>query len=204
MIQKAQAESLVRRARLGDQNAMALIAETSRSAKLPEGGTAREALKLILAATKALPLDRGAAAFQEDETLGRAVKLHLGVIKHACRGSEVFDEDEGLVILLSQALLNLAAECEPEADPVAVVILARGAPLTAMRISSLLDTCPTERARYLLGEAASSGNALPRAPDPFARIGYLVGRARGLQLVCGRNAPLSRHSAVMGAEVGED
>jgi hypothetical protein len=211
-----QAHGLVRRARCGDQQAMALIAATHQAAQDPTNARARDSLKLILKTTSDHPVPANTPAFpaagEEDRELfallGPETVLHLGVLKWAAPGDGSSDEaDAACLRTLGQALLCALASGLPRrepVEPVAVVLLAQGAPLSATRLSALIDECAPAGRDALRQSLVDGGDTVRRSPrDPFARAGRVIAGARAIQLQRVPGQPIAAYSPAMGAELGE-
>lgn len=104
---------------------------------------------------------------------------HLGVLKGAACGSPDPHEDARLLQLAAHAALCALTSCPPVA-PVCVVLLAHGAPLSAVRLGNLLANAAPE-ARRLLASAMADGQD-PAAPaEAVTRVGRAFGQAQRLQ-----------------------
>lgn len=182
------AAQVVQRARNGDQNAMALIAETRRSAQDPKGTKAREQLKAILRYCQRVPVSASEQPFIDGETpceFSAETTALLGNIKDvALTKPTSAASDKARFEMLCHQLLDLAMVNEPKAGNVGAVIIADGSLLTDPRIM-----CVQKQLRedvHPVFRNAVKG-VLKKVPDPNIKpvvfTGNVLCKARSIQKI---------------------
>ncbi len=201
-ISNQQASDLVRRMRAGDEVAMALVSQTFQDAKTPAGVDARKSMKKIFTFIKKNPVSVDTPSFTGDEPIGNTAIQTLGQLKsvtdknHCLMGP---DHDLTRLNCACELLCQLAELKDPKAEPLAVIILAQGLPLSSARLTGVMEGCPDPQAFGLA--LCDGGESATTSDNPIVHAGTMLGRARALQLASLPGQDLSRWCPVMAAEM---
>lgn len=183
------AEELVKRSRLFDQNAIAMISVVRQNA-MQGDKTAKSAFDAIMHFIKKnpvkLPPNPDAAYI-------------LGILKHPDNSAEV---------ILSH-LEQLPYVGDPDDVLGACVILGRGRPLNNAAIAAFLECFADDITKQVfcfgLQNAGTEKVSPSAVPDEYIGLlcaGHCIGMGRKIQLAKMKNVPLSTVSALIGWELG--
>jgi hypothetical protein len=191
------AAQLVERARQGDQNAMALIAEVGENAK-KKVPRAMKAYDALLRYIKLNPVAKN-WGFGEDA----ANKAELDSIANAIQGSLIAGEEYATTVL--GELPELAARNLNKA----VVTLANGPsllPEDGTRFQEVRSSLSPEDENAFMAGYKHGINELASIPPKLVGaflLGHVVGTARRIQAIRLPDVPISVLSSRVGAELGE-
>jgi hypothetical protein len=188
----AAARNVVERARLNDQNAIALIAHIRQLAE-SGAGDARKGLDAILAYAHKNPMKVVASP------IGAAGINAINIL----RRPELSSRDH------VAALSILPIVCPHDGVTIGSVTLMQGPPLDDGRIGWLADGFTNDELKGLFIHGVTNGHSDPTilqsSPDvlPTLLAGKCVGAARAMQVAASPNTPLAPYSPVIGWELGE-
>lgn len=171
---------IVVRARLGDQVAMATIGDVRRSAS--EGSpVAKDALKAIQVYIKKNPEKGIAKSASTFSPFGAETRKTVESLKDLVIPA---DSDGDRLARVCVHIVSIPI-LDPEACIAAVVILANGSNLYGDRIRRIAAaiTDPSLRTVFLASALGRKSEKLPTHAIPFAQAGFIVHRARRIQLV---------------------
>lgn len=175
------ARDVCERARAGDQNAMALIAETKESAETGKSARAREMLRAIFRYCETHPVSPRAGGFApgEDGQFSKKSTHSLGVLKSVAFGQCAFIPD-----LIADVLFLVAQERNQKARDVAALMLANGTLLKNPCVQAVADVLGNGYGHLFLDGV--KGRPMPKSDRKDRRIvvvcGQMVGKARAIQL----------------------
>jgi len=173
------ARDLVKRARVGDQNAMGLLAAVGENAKkgVPR---ARVAMGLFQRVLKENPIDVGAESVESTDPAITTFISRAGQAK-----------DGWTYPIVLAAFL-----------PTDALVLAQGPNLTRQLIDTLLSLLPPDWAE-LVQRGLCQPNGIPSPVDPRVRCGQAIDWARRLQMARVPTSSLKGFSNVVAWELGE-
>jgi len=187
----AGASSLVRRARMGDQNAMGMLQTIAHDAE-QGSAKARESLALIKSYIQANPP-------KVDESVS------FGEEMVAKKATSVLVKRQDAPPFVAIFFLSVGGD---KAIMGGAIILANGPPLTNERIRDIVCSIENPEIRKCVYTAIAffnrvAGAKLPGNALPYARAGECIGLARGLQKVRQPGAKVSKFDPMVGWELGE-
>lgn len=180
------ARDVAERARAGDQNAMALIAETRKAAQ-KGSPRAREVLRAIFRYCEQYPVSAQEPAFiSGDEPFSDDTKLALGTLKSVSK-SAMFPPD-----IVTDALLTVSDAPGAMPKECALLFLANGPRLSIFTLEALADEL-TPQAGEIFFQSARGALQTKHAPEQLrvaSICGCIVRGGRALQLARGGRADL--------------